>query len=594
MIEFTLVGWDWIVIALYLVFIMGIGQVFKNVNSDASDFFRGGGNMLWWIAGMSAIVASISAWSFTAAAAKVYQTGFLLPGIWWIAGGIAVPVLWFIAPRFRQMRVITSLEAVYKRFGLASEQMYVYLVMPMSLFWGGVGLNAVAVFFASALSIDTNTTIIGMTTIVTVMSLFGGQWAVAASDFVQGLLMFLTVLVVVYFSVNLPEIGGVSNLHNVLPDRHFDFTENARPVVLLLWVAVTLLTLTLISIDLNGEGFKYLVAKDGKQVRKMVIMMAVIIVIIPLKSIMQLPAICAAVVYPDMTAVFPDMKVPAEGAFLAMAFKTLPQGMMGLLICGIFAAAMSSMDTAVNRNAGYFVRNVYLKYVNKDSSGEQQLLVGRIFTVVFGLIIILIAIAFNKLREMNLFDIFQVLNGMILMPLMIPVVLGILYKKTPSWSAWSTVLVGLITGAIAKMLYSDELALKILSETAPLNAAEQADIQYIFITIIVFVVSVSWFFMTSIFYKKSSPEFIQQVDVFFEDMARPIDHDLEDVKHQDAMQYKMLGFMCLILGGFILLGMLIPNELSGRLCFLFVGGVIFSIGLVLYRKYLKSPKDEVS
>jgi SSS family solute:Na+ symporter len=51
-IDTTLNHWDWIVIGFYFAFITGIGFLFKHVNKDSSDYFRGGGNMLWWMAGM--------------------------------------------------------------------------------------------------------------------------------------------------------------------------------------------------------------------------------------------------------------------------------------------------------------------------------------------------------------------------------------------------------------------------------------------------------------------------------------------------------------------------------------------------------------
>jgi solute:Na+ symporter, SSS family len=77
--DMSLTIWDWIVIVFYFLFIIGIGFLFKHVNKNSSDYFRGGGNMLWWMAGSSAIMASLSTWSFTGGAAKVYQSGFLLP-----------------------------------------------------------------------------------------------------------------------------------------------------------------------------------------------------------------------------------------------------------------------------------------------------------------------------------------------------------------------------------------------------------------------------------------------------------------------------------------------------------------------------------
>lgn len=590
-------NWDWVVIGFYFTFIIGIGLLFKHVNRNASDYFRGGGNMLWWMAGMSAMMAGLSTWSFTGAAAKVYETGFLLPLTWMIGIPITVVILWFMAPRFRQMRVVTSIEAVFRRFGFGTEQFYIYLVLPMGIFWGGIGLNTVAVFMSAAIGISMTLTLIGLGVIVTVMSMAGGQWAVAASDFVQGLLLFLIVGVVIYFSVNLPEIGGLGNLHNALPEKHFDFSVGARTGIIILWITTMQIGGILNCLNMQGEGAKYLLVKDGKQARGMIAMRLVLGLIIPTGILLQIPAICAATVFPDMSAVFPQLKVPAEGAFVAMAFKTLPQGLIGLLICGMFAASMSSMDTALNRNAGYFVRNVYIKYINKGASDERQLLMGKVFTLIFGGLMILVALAFDSLREINLFDVFLLINSMVMLPSVVPVSLGTIIKRTPSWSGWSTVLVGMTAGALAKTAYSPALVQRMMGYATELSNREMVDSRYVFISTVVLAVSAGWFLFTMLFYKESKVEHHERVESFFKDMRTPIDHAKEDVRDQDAMQYRLVSIMCLVFGGFVLFGMLIPNPAYGRLAFLFVGGVIFALGGWLYaisvKKFKEHPDAEI-
>ncbi len=593
----TLNHWDWIVIGFYFVFIVGVGYLFKHVSKNSSDYFRGGGNMLWWMAGMSGIMAGLSTWSFTGAAAKCYESGFLLPLTWMIGVPLTLPIMWFMAPRFRQMRVVTSIEAVFRRFGFGTEQFYIYLVLPMGIFWGGIGLNTVAVFMSAALGVNMTATLIGLGIITTLMAMAGGQWAVAASDFVQGLIMFLIVGVVIYLSVNLPEIGGVANLRHSLPERHFDFSIGARSGIVWLWVISLQIGNLLGCLNMQGAGAKFLLVKDGRQARMMVLLSAAFSIVVPMSLLMQVPAMCAATVFPDMAAVFPNLKVPSEGAFVAMAFKTLPQGLIGLLICGMFAASMSSMDTALNRNAGYFVRNVYIKYINRAASEERQLKMGKVFTLVFGALMILIAVGFDTLREINLFDIFQLLNSMVLLPSVVPVSLGTVYKRTPGWAGWTTVLVGMTAGAIAKQVYSPGLIQRLMGYADALNARETVDSQYVFVSTVVLAVSITWFFLTSIWYKQAKPACRERVEAFFADMRTPVDHAKEDIRDQDAMQYRLVGIMCLVFGGFTLLGILIPNPPHGRLAFLFVGGIIFALGAWLYaisaKKFKEHPDAEV-
>ncbi len=587
----SLAGWDYAVIVFYFTFIVGIGWLFRRLNRNASDYFRGGGNMLWWMAGMSAIMAAISTWSFTGAAAKTYESGLLLPTIWIISSIITLPILWFMAPRFRQTRVITSIEAVFRRFGLGTEQIYAYLVLPMGIFWGGVGLNTVAVFMSAALGLDMTMTLVSLGAIVTAMSLLGGQWAVAASDFVQGLIMFLIVFVVVWFSVNLPEIGGIANLPRALPDRHFDFTDGARGGIVTLWMLSLVAMAILSSMDMQGEGSKYLLVKDGRHARGMIVLRVVVGLLIPTTVLLQLPAMCAAVIFPDMNAVFPNLKVPEEGAFVAMAFRTLPQGLLGFMVCGMFAASMSTMDTSLNRNAGYFVRNIYIRYINPEASQKRQLIMGQVFTAIFGALMILVAVSFDTLRSVNLFDVFQLLNSMILAPALIPVALGMVYKRTPGWSGWSTVLVGTATGATAKLVYSPALVERLMGYSQSLNPREAIDAQFVFIFTIVTCISVVWFFLTSLAYKRSTPEHRRRVESLFQDMRTPVDHVVEDVVNQDAVQYQLVSIMCLTFGGFTLACMAIPNPRHGRMAFAFIGGVILLIGIVLWWTYRRKRKS---
>ena len=69
--------YEYIVIACYFALIIGIGFVFKKLaKTSTSDFFRGGGKMLWWMVGSAAFMAQFSAWTFTGAAGKAFSDGF--------------------------------------------------------------------------------------------------------------------------------------------------------------------------------------------------------------------------------------------------------------------------------------------------------------------------------------------------------------------------------------------------------------------------------------------------------------------------------------------------------------------------------------
>ncbi len=70
--------YDYIIIGFYLVFMLAIGLVFRRMSKNTSDYFRAGGAMPWWLTGASAWIFSFSAWTFTGAAGKVYESGPLV------------------------------------------------------------------------------------------------------------------------------------------------------------------------------------------------------------------------------------------------------------------------------------------------------------------------------------------------------------------------------------------------------------------------------------------------------------------------------------------------------------------------------------
>ena len=79
--------------------------------------------------------------------------------------------------------------------------------------------------------------------------------------------------------------------------------------------------------------------------------------------------------------------------------------------------------------------------------------------------------------------------------------------------------------------------------------------------------------------KTSAGKYHEKVDAFFTKMNTPVDYEKEHGhKGNDTTQFKILGYMCLVYGGFISLLALIPNEWIGRLCFVFVGGIMLVVG----------------
>src|SRR4051794_2796776 len=187
---------DYIVIAFYFAFILAVSWFFRRFITNVSDYFRGGGKALWWMVGGSAFMVQFSAWTFTGAASKAYSDGWPIAVIYvGNAIGFLCNALYF-APKFRQMRVVTFVEAVRARFGRGNEHVFTWLQLPTGVLQAGIWLNALGVFFSAVFGLDLAMTIVLTGAAVVFMSLISGSWGVLAGDFIQMLILMPVCIVV--------------------------------------------------------------------------------------------------------------------------------------------------------------------------------------------------------------------------------------------------------------------------------------------------------------------------------------------------------------------------------------------------------------
>jgi len=572
--------YDYIIIGFYLVFMLAIGVVFRRMSKNTSDYFRAGGAMPWWLTGASAWIFSFSAWTFTGAAGKVYETGTLvLPVFYAIIVGLGFAMA-FTCLRFRRMRVITWMEAVRLRYGAFNEQLYTWIKLPLLLLFAALSLNAIGVFMSAVFNVPMNTMLVILGAVVTVVAFAGGSWAVLASDFVQAFLIVTITFCTAIMVLARPEIGGLSGLLHKVPPAHLHWNRLARPELLAVWV---LAQVWLKFSDENNmeRSTMYLMTRSDRDARRMVLIPLIGTLIGPL--IWFIPSMAATIMHPNLAAEFPALKQPHEAAFLAVSMDVMPRGLLGLLLSAMLGATVNSMDAGLNKNVGIAIRSFYKPVVKPDASEKHLLLAGKVCTLIFGAIIIFLAVFINNIRQTNLFDFVTQLAAYFLMPLALPLIYGLFYKRTPGWSAWSTgVIAGLASLLLGKYI-TPELFQKWAGWTTPLNADEQTYLTLAVTTLGgTVIIGSAWYFFTSLFYKSASKAEHERIDAFFKNLKTPVDkHGVEGVQ---TVIYKLLGSLCVVYGGFILLLIAIPNTLGGRFAFVFCGGTIFLAGALLLRQ----------
>jgi Na+/proline symporter len=569
--------WDLLVVVFYFLFQFSLGLIFKAFSKDASDYFRAGGSMLWWLVGASAFMTQFSAWTFTGAAGKAYVDGWLVAAIFFGNSLGYLGNYFLTSHRFRRMRVITPIEGVRDRFGTKNEQVFTWIQVPMSVVYAGIWLNGLGLVASGFFNVPPSLTIWIVGFVVVFMSVAGGSWAIVASDFMQTVLLMSITVVACFLALNHADVGGISGFMEKLPESHFQFWKAEDATFVYVWIFAAFV---IQSFKLNNmfDSYRYLCVKDDRQAKKAALMASALMFIGPF--LWFIPPMAARIIQPDMALVFPHLGDKAyEGAFVFIGLEMMPTGMLGLLLCALFAATISSMDTGLNRNAGIIVKNFYHPIFRKNASPKELLLAGKVASAVFGFFIVLSALAIRMIENFDLFDIMILFGSMVAIPYAMPLVWGLFVKSAPRWSAWTSLIVGLTFSAFVKWgLDPAWFGYENLSKR------EISDFLYIWSGLGNIVVCTLWFFLTVLIARKTGYKPMPIVEDFFERQKRPVEYVGEGGEENDDVQARVLGILCFIYGGFIgALGLIIPNPWGGRLCFLFCGLMIVLIGGLLYR-----------
>ncbi|GLS90123.1 transporter [Psychromonas marina] len=576
---------DIFVVLAYFVFLIAIGWMFRKFTTSTSDYFRGGGKMLWWMVGATAFMTQFSAWTFTGAAGRAFSDGFVVVILFLAnAFGYLCNYLYF-APKFRQLRVVTAIDAIRMRFGKVSEQFFTWAGLPDSLISSGIWLNGLAIFVAAVFDIPMETTIVVTGLVLMLMAVTGGSWAVVASDFMQMLVIMavtITCAIAAYYHG-----GGIGNIVANFEGDFFIGNNLNYMSIFVLWVVfIFIKQFGVMNNSINA--YRFLCAKDSENARKAAGLACVLMLVGPL--IWFLPPWYVAAFMPDFAAGY---DVGADAAYLAFVQKLMPAGMVGLLMAAMFAATMSSMDSGLNRNAGIFVINFYSPVLRPQASEKELMTVSKLTTVLMSFIVIAVGLFINSLRDLSLFDIVLNVGALIGFPMLIPVLLGMWFRNTPDWSAWATLIVGGFVSYIFGFSINANDIENFFGLEQALTVREWADLK-VALTLAAHVVFTGGFFVAiAAAYKGRvcrTADRESEVTELFKNWNTPVIADSEDQQDLDTKQRSMLGNLICVAGFGILAMALIPNEPMGRMLFLVCGTIVLTVGVLLVSAANKGDK----
>jgi SSS family solute:Na+ symporter len=198
----------------------------------------------------------------------------------------------------------------------------------------------------------------------------------------------------------------------------------------------------------------------------------------------------------------------------------------------------------------------------------------------------------DHFRTSNLFDLVNQVAISLGIPISIPLFLGLFYRRTPPWTAWSTVLVGLGVSLPLNALLKDAAGKTSLERfqwipglNGPFTAEENTQFALFATVFSVTAVCTVWFFFTSLFYERTSAEYKRNVAEFFTRLKTPVHARTGEAAREDHAIAGSIGKLLLLYGGFVMVLAAIPNSAGGRLCFIGCGGVMVLMGLLIIFKH---------
>lgn len=466
----------WILLAMVIYFaaMLSIGFIYsKRSNSSSKEYFAGGRGVGPWLTALSAEASDMSGWLLMGLPGLAYFTGAADP--MWTAVGLALGTYlnWkLVARRLRRYSVVTD-DAITipdffaKRFhdkkGVISTIAAVIILVFFSVYVGSCFVT-VGKLFATLFGFDYHVMMIIGAVVVFVYTVVGGYLSVVMTDFIQGMLMFFALATVFIGSVT--AAGGVENtvvfLQNI--PGFLSGTEIATPLLdeagnqliegnePMFGPAGTYGIITIVSGLAWGLGYfgmpqvliRFMSIRHSDEIKKSRII-AMIWLVVSLSSAVCIGLIGRAVIPTEFLT-----QSAAESVFIVLSKMLLPSFFCGLVVSGIFAAAMSSSSSYLLISGSAVATNIFKGLIKRDATDNQVMIVARITLTVILLLGIFLAMDQNS----SIFDIVSYAwagFGASFGPLML---CSLYWRRTTLPGA----IAGMLTGAVTVVVWKNLIA----------------------------------------------------------------------------------------------------------------------------------------
>lgn len=468
---------DWMIIILYIVLTLIIGLWYKKqAGKSLSEFFLGGRNLPWFLAGISMVATTFAADTPLAITELMNKNGISGNWLWWnfLIGGMLTT--FFFAKLWRRANVLTELELIEFRYsGKAAsflrgfKALYLGLVIN-SLFIGWVNLALVSIL--TVLFDIPRDKVIWFVALAMFISAFysalSGLKGVAVTDAFQFIIATIGAIILAVLVVSSEQIGGIRGLIDKLPEGSLNFFPNLDSSsgnggiastltvslsTLLAFIGVQWWATMYPGAEPGGGGFiaqRMMSTRNEKDS-----FLATMFFQVAHYTLRPWPWILVGLA---TIILYPHQAEDQTRLGYVMAIKDFaPIGFRGLITVSLLAAYMSTISTALNLSASYLVNDFYKRFLkpiqkfrDENQADKHYVFVSRITTGLVMVISLYITTLFTSISQIWM----VVLEGTAGLGLVM--ILRWYWWRVNAWSEITATIVPLVVFVLSKFVWEIE------------------------------------------------------------------------------------------------------------------------------------------
>jgi solute:Na+ symporter, SSS family len=449
---------DYLIVALYFITVLGIGFAARRAISNSADFFLSGRSMPAWVTGLAFVSANLGALEIIGMAANGAQYGLMTLHYYWIG---AVPAMVFLGivmmPFYYGSKVRSVPEFLRLRFNRSTHLLNAVIFAVAQVLIAGVNLYALALILDALLGWPLWISIVlGAAIVLTYISI-GGLSSAIYNEVLQ---FFVIVAGLVPITIiGLVKVGGIHGLTTAVRSSKlgdaalhtWQNTVSSNNPLGANWIGIVFGLGFVLSFGYWTTNFaevqRALSAKDMNAARRTPIIGAFPKIAIPLVTV--IPGLVALVTIKGLGADSGDLVY--NNAIPLLMRDLLPNGVLGVAVTGLLASFMAGMAANVSGFNTVFTYDIWQSYIRKHESDDHYLRVGRIATIAG--VIVGIGTAFIAAGYSNIMNYIQALFSLINAPLFATFIVGMFWKRMSAWAGFWSLLLGTLSSLTLYLLY---------------------------------------------------------------------------------------------------------------------------------------------